>query len=73
MVSKPPERSGKVHHNPKILFVSSEADPGIVRAAFSAGGRGYVLKSLASMELIAGMKAVLRGEPFVSRGLKGFE
>ena len=45
----------------------------MMRAAFSAGGRGYVLKSLASMELIAGMKAVLRGEPFVSRGLKVFE
>jgi DNA-binding NarL/FixJ family response regulator len=57
----------------EILFVSNEADPGIVRAAFNAGGRGYVLKALAAIELIAGMKAVLRGEPFVSSGLKGLE
>lgn len=59
--------------NSEILFVSNDADPGVVRAAFNAGGRGYVLKSLAAMELIAGMRAVLRGEPFVSSGLKGLE
>ena len=57
----------------EILFVSNEADPGVVRAAFTAGGRGYVLKALAAMELIDGMKAVLRGEPFLSSGLKGLE
>jgi DNA-binding NarL/FixJ family response regulator len=57
----------------EILFVSNEADPGVVRAAFTAGARGYVLKALAAMELIAGMKAVLRGEPFLSSGLKGLE
>lgn len=59
--------------NSEVLFVSNDADPGVVRAAFNAGGRGYVLKALAAIELIAGMRAVLRGEPFVSSGLKGLE
>ena len=59
--------------NSEILFVSNDADPGVVRAAFNAGGRGYVLKALAAMELIPAMRAVLRGEPFVSSGLKGLE
>ena len=59
--------------NSEILFVSNEADPGVVRAAFNAGGRGYVLKSLAARELVAAIRAVLRGEPFVSSGLKGLE
>jgi DNA-binding NarL/FixJ family response regulator len=57
----------------EILFVSNEADPGVVREAFTAGGRGYVLKALAALELLDGMKAVLRGEPFISSGLKGLE
>lgn len=57
----------------EILFVSNEADPCVVREAFTSGGRGYVLKALAALELLEGMKAVLRGEPFISSGLKGLE
>jgi DNA-binding NarL/FixJ family response regulator len=57
----------------EILFLSNDADPCVVRAAFNAGGRGYVLKSLAALELVAAMNAVLRGEPFISIGLKGLE
>jgi len=52
-----------------ILFVSAESDPDIVRAAFGAGGHGYVLKQEAAMDLLVGMDAVLSGRRFVSRGL----
>jgi len=57
----------------KILFLSSNADPDVVRAAFCAGGAGYVLKSDAGGALLAGMEAVLLGKQFVSSSLTGIE
>ncbi|HXX27440.1 MAG TPA: response regulator transcription factor [Terriglobales bacterium] len=55
----------------RILFVSQESDPDLVRAALSAGGRGYVLKADAVDELLPAITAVLRGDQFLSSGLKG--
>lgn len=52
-----------------ILFVSQNSDPDVVLAALSAGGRGFVLKSDATRDLLAGIEAVLRGERFRSHGL----
>jgi DNA-binding NarL/FixJ family response regulator len=57
----------------KILFLSSNADPDVVRAAFCAGGAGYVLKVDAGAALLAGMEAVLLGRQFVSSSLIGIE
>jgi DNA-binding NarL/FixJ family response regulator len=57
----------------KILFLSSNADPDVIRAAFSAGGAGYVLKVDAAAALLAGMEAVLLGRQFVSSSLKEIE
>jgi DNA-binding NarL/FixJ family response regulator len=57
----------------KILFLSSNADPDVVRAAFCAGGAGYVLKVDAGGALLAGMEAVLVGKQFVSSSLIGIE
>jgi DNA-binding NarL/FixJ family response regulator len=56
-----------------ILFVSQESDPDLVRAALNAGGRGYVLKADAVDELLPAITAVLRGDRFLSSGLKGYE
>lgn len=53
----------------RILIVSNERDPAIVRAAFAAGVRGYVLKSRAGIELLTAVEAIVRGELFVGRGL----
>jgi DNA-binding NarL/FixJ family response regulator len=53
----------------KMLFVSSDSDPAVVRAAFYAGGHGYVLKTDATIALLPGMEAVLLGERFVSPGI----
>jgi DNA-binding NarL/FixJ family response regulator len=53
----------------KILFLSQELDPDVVRAALSAGGNGYVIKSEAEHELFTAVEAVMRGERFVSPGL----
>ncbi|MGC2529577.1 MAG: response regulator transcription factor [Candidatus Acidiferrum sp.] len=53
----------------KIVFVSSDSDPDVVRAAFLAGGLGYILKSDAGGALLTGMEAVLLGRQFVSPSL----
>lgn len=55
----------------KILFLSQNNDADVVRAALSNGAQGYVLKVDAGSELLPAIKAVLRGERFVSRGAKG--
>jgi DNA-binding NarL/FixJ family response regulator len=57
----------------KILFLSSNADPDVIRAAFCAGGAGYVLKMDAGGSLLDAMEAVLLGKQFVSRSLMGIE
>jgi DNA-binding NarL/FixJ family response regulator len=57
----------------KILFLSSNADPDVVRAAFCAGGAGYVLKMDAGGALLSAMEAVLLGKQFVSNSLAGIE
>jgi DNA-binding NarL/FixJ family response regulator len=57
----------------KILFLSSSADPDVVRAAFCAGGAGYILKSDAGGALLPGMEAVLLGKQYVSSTLSGIE
>ena len=62
----------KVTQKSAILFLSAEDDPDIVRAAFEAGGHGYVLKHEAVLDLLIGMEAVLLGKRFSSRGLGYF-
>ena len=57
----------------RILFLSSNADPDVVRAAFCAGGAGYVLKSDAGGALLPGMEAVLQGKQFLSSSLTDIE
>ena len=53
----------------KILFVSENRDSDIIRAALSAGGHGYVVKSDAASELLVALRTVVRGEQFVSRSV----
>lgn len=55
----------------KILFLSQESSRDVVREAFRIGARGYVVKSDAGRELKAALRAVLRGDRFVSRGGDG--
>lgn len=64
-------RIRKVAPESKILFLSQELDVDVVQAALSAGGHGYVVKSDADSELFAAVEAVMSGNEFVSRKLKG--
>ena len=57
----------------KLLFLSSNSDPDVVRSAFLAGGQGYVLKSDAERELLHGIEPVLLGKQFVSSSLQEIE
>jgi two-component system nitrate/nitrite response regulator NarL len=54
----------------KILFLTQNDDPDIVRAALSYGAQGYVLKADARSELLWAIEALVRGETFISSGIK---
>ncbi len=56
--------------NSKIIFLSQNKDPEIVRAALGTGALGYVRKTDARRELLLAVDAVLRGEQFSSNGFK---
>jgi two-component system nitrate/nitrite response regulator NarL len=53
----------------KILILSENTDPDVIKAAVSDGCCGYVLKSDAGGELLPAMAKVLRGERFLSSGI----
>ena len=63
----------KVAATSTILFLSGESDLDVVRHAFSAGGLGYVLKSDAARDLLAGIESVLFGRRFVSSSLRDLD
>jgi DNA-binding NarL/FixJ family response regulator len=54
----------------RILFLTGINDQDVVQAALSTGAQGYVLKIDAPTELLAAMAGVLRGDEFVSSGMK---
>ncbi len=54
----------------KIVFLSQESSPEIVRAALSLGVMGYVAKPKAGSDLLVAVETVVQGKPFVSAGLK---
>jgi DNA-binding NarL/FixJ family response regulator len=55
---------------PKIVFVSQESSPEIVREALDLGALGYVHKPRARTDLLPAVDLVLAGKRFVSSGLK---
>jgi DNA-binding NarL/FixJ family response regulator len=54
----------------KILFLSGESSPDVVREALRLGALGYVHKPELQTDLVPAMEAVFKGELFVSRDLK---
>ena len=59
--------------NSKIVFLSQNNDPDVVRAALSTGALGYVHKTDARSDLLPAIEAVLRGRQFVSSSIKGYK
>jgi DNA-binding NarL/FixJ family response regulator len=50
----------------RIVFLTQHQDPDYVRAAFAAGGLGYVIKSWLVSDLPLALTEVLAGRTFVS-------
>ena len=55
----------------KIIFVTQESSPDVVRAALNLGALGYVLKVRAGADLLAAVESVLEGRQFVSGVFSG--
>jgi DNA-binding NarL/FixJ family response regulator len=64
-------RIREVSPTSKILFVSENRSVEIAEKALRTGSGGYVLKSDAASDLLAGMNAVLEGKGFISARLAG--
>jgi len=64
------ERIRKLAPHVRVLFVSQESSPAVVREAFRVGGCGYVLKYSAFEDLIPAIEAVLGYRHFVSGSLR---
>jgi DNA-binding NarL/FixJ family response regulator len=52
-----------------IIFLTVHEDHDFVRAAFGAGGSGYVVKSRLCLDLVSAIRAAQAGELFVSPSL----
>ena len=50
----------------KVVVVSSQASPGAVRSALSAGASGYVTKRASEDELVAAIRSIAAGERYVA-------
>ena len=56
----------------KIVFLSQNNDPDVVRAALSMGALGYVHKTDVRSDLLPAIEVVLQGRQFVSSSIKGY-
>jgi DNA-binding NarL/FixJ family response regulator len=55
----------------RILLLTLHGSAELVRSAFRAGARGYVLKSDAEQELIRALNVVIADGTYVSPGIDG--
>ena len=51
----------------RVLFLSENTCPDVVREALRVGGRGYVVKSDANCDLVPALEAVIANKQFVGR------
>jgi len=64
------KRVRKVAPAAKILFLSQESSPDVVREALALGALGYVHKQRSKTDLLPAIEAVLMGKRFVGSGLE---
>lgn len=53
----------------KIIFLTFHADEDLFRSAMELGSKGYILKDSASQEIVAGVRAVASGRPYISSAI----
>jgi len=63
------KRVQKVAPTARILFLSQESSPEVVRKAFSLGALGYVHKPHCQTDLLPAIETLLKGKQFVGSGL----
>lgn len=63
------ERARAIAPQAKLLFVSQESSPEVVKETFRAGGHGYVQKASVLSDLMPAIESVLANKRFVSSGL----
>jgi DNA-binding NarL/FixJ family response regulator len=54
-----------------ILFLTFHSDPELLHAALDLGGKGYLLKESALVDIVQALRSVAAGRPFVSPALTG--
>jgi CheY-like chemotaxis protein len=57
----------------RMIFLSNYDDPDVVRGALHTGALAYVLKVDTARELLPALAAVLRGETFLSTGVRSYD
>jgi CheY-like chemotaxis protein len=65
-------RIRRVSPSTKIVFLSQNNDPDVVRVALSTGALGYVQKTDVRSDLLPAIEAVLQGRQFVSSSIKDY-
>lgn len=55
----------------KVILLTMHTEPSYARRALSAGAKGFVVKHAAPAELVMAIRAVLKGQTFVSPALMG--
>jgi len=53
----------------RIIFLTFHADEELFRSAMELGSKGYILKDSASQEIVAGVRAVASGRPYISSAI----
>ena len=56
---------------PQVVILSMHADPGMIRQALQGGALGYVIKQSVADELIAAVRAAMKGSIYLSSGIAG--
>lgn len=59
----------KGYSNTRVLVMTLQDDPRLVKAAFRAGADGYMLKSSSKDELFRAIEEVMGGNTFVGKGV----
>ena len=63
-------RSLIANKNPAaIIFLTMHSDEAMFHAALDLGAKGYVLKDSATTDIVAGIKSIASGKPFISPAL----
>ena len=60
------KRIKKLLRTVKIVYLTMNSDLGVAAEAFRSGASGYLLKTSAGSELLSAVRAVLKGEKYVS-------